>query len=176
MAEYEIEIIDYLKLIWRKKWLIIIGTFVFVAVTGAVTFLLPKTFVATAYLRIGKIGGRLIEEPLALRARIEAAHYAERFIENEELSILADDLRLKTESSRVGVIRVTAEGPYRESNGKFLRYVVSDATSMHEQQYADAVQIKKEREKFLISQISHLENRIAHITDTIKDPEVRMRR
>jgi len=176
MAEYEIEIIDYLKLIWRKKWLIFFGTFLFVIITGAVTLVLPKTYVATAYLQIGKIGGRFIEEPMGLRARIETSHYGEMFIKNKGRSLLKKDLRLKTESSRVGVIRLTAEGPLREINGEFLRYVITDATSTHEKEYTDALQLKIEREELLVSQIAYLEERIAQMNDAVADSEARMRR
>jgi capsular polysaccharide biosynthesis protein len=44
MDEYEkeIELIDYLNVIWKRKWLIIIPTFFLVVVVGVISFLLPK--------------------------------------------------------------------------------------------------------------------------------------
>ena len=41
-AEKEIELIDYLNVIWKRKWLIIIPTFFLVIVVGVISFLLPK--------------------------------------------------------------------------------------------------------------------------------------
>ena len=46
MNEYEneIELIDYLNVIWKRKWLIIIPTFLLVVVVGIYSFLQPKTW------------------------------------------------------------------------------------------------------------------------------------
>lgn len=44
MNEYEdeIELMDYMNVIWKRKWLIILPTFFLVAITGIVSFLLPE--------------------------------------------------------------------------------------------------------------------------------------
>jgi capsular polysaccharide biosynthesis protein len=41
-AEDEIELIDYLNVLWKRKWLIIIPTFFLVVAVGIYSFLLPK--------------------------------------------------------------------------------------------------------------------------------------
>ena len=41
-VENEIELMDYLNVIWKRKWLIIIPTFFLVVVVGVISFLLPK--------------------------------------------------------------------------------------------------------------------------------------
>jgi capsular polysaccharide biosynthesis protein len=41
-TEKEIELIDYLNVIWKRKWLIIIPTFFLVVAVGVISFLLPK--------------------------------------------------------------------------------------------------------------------------------------
>ena len=41
-TEDEIELIDYLNVIWKRKWLIIIPTFFLVIVAGVISFLLPQ--------------------------------------------------------------------------------------------------------------------------------------
>ncbi|MCP2521099.1 Wzz/FepE/Etk N-terminal domain-containing protein, partial [SCandidatus Aminicenantes bacterium Aminicenantia_JdfR_composite] len=38
----EIELMDYLKVIWKRKWLIIIPTLICVIIAGIISFLLPK--------------------------------------------------------------------------------------------------------------------------------------
>jgi uncharacterized protein involved in exopolysaccharide biosynthesis len=176
MTEYEIEIIDYLKLIWRKKWMIAFGTLLLVLITGVVTLFLPKTYVATAYLEIGRIAGRFIEEPMGLRARIGTAHYGEKYIQDQGLSLAQNDLRLKTASTRVGVVRLTVEGPSRDTNAEFLRYVISDSTSQHAEEYSVAIKLRDEREELLQNQIAYLESRIAEINETITDFEARMKK
>jgi len=41
-VENEIELIDYLNVLWKRKWLIIIPTFFLVVAVGVISFLLPK--------------------------------------------------------------------------------------------------------------------------------------
>jgi capsular polysaccharide biosynthesis protein len=41
-VENEIELIDYLNVLWKRKWLIIIPTFFLVILAGVISFLLPK--------------------------------------------------------------------------------------------------------------------------------------
>jgi uncharacterized protein involved in exopolysaccharide biosynthesis len=48
--EREIELIDVLNVIWKRKWLIIIPTFVFIAIAAVVSFLLPKVWEVDAIM------------------------------------------------------------------------------------------------------------------------------
>jgi len=42
MAENEVELMDYLNVVWKRKWLIIIPTFICVIIAGVISFILPK--------------------------------------------------------------------------------------------------------------------------------------
>jgi uncharacterized protein involved in exopolysaccharide biosynthesis len=48
----EINLMDYLQVIRKRKWLIIIGTLICMVVTGIVSFLLPKIYEAKTYLMV----------------------------------------------------------------------------------------------------------------------------
>jgi len=54
MAEKEIELIDYLKVIWKRKWIIIIGTVLCMIVAGAVSFLVKPVYEIDAIIQPGK--------------------------------------------------------------------------------------------------------------------------
>ena len=56
MNEYEDEfvLIDYLNILWKRKWLIIIPTFFLVIAVGIISFLLPKKWEIDAILVPGK--------------------------------------------------------------------------------------------------------------------------
>ena len=54
MEEDTIELIDYLRVIWKWKWIIIIGTFVCIVATGAVSFLLPKSYQASVTFMVSE--------------------------------------------------------------------------------------------------------------------------
>ncbi|MBA7552151.1 hypothetical protein ES705_44705 [subsurface metagenome] len=49
-TEDEIELIDYLNVIWKRKWLIIIPTFFLVIAVGVISFLLPKQWEINAII------------------------------------------------------------------------------------------------------------------------------
>jgi len=48
----EINLMDYLQVIRKRKWLIILGTFICMVAAGVVSFLLPKIYEAKVYLMI----------------------------------------------------------------------------------------------------------------------------
>ena len=54
MEEDTIELIDYLRVILKWKWIIIIGTLACMAVAGAVSFLLPKIYQASVTLMVSE--------------------------------------------------------------------------------------------------------------------------
>ena len=53
-TENEIELMDYLNVIWKRKWLIIIPTFIFVFIIGIRSFFLPQQWKVTAIIQPGK--------------------------------------------------------------------------------------------------------------------------
>jgi len=48
--EDEVTLIDYLVIFWRRKWLILIPTFIFICLTGIYQFLQPKMWEVTAII------------------------------------------------------------------------------------------------------------------------------
>lgn len=79
MEEKGIELIDYLKVIWNKKWLIIIGTVLFVFLAAGIRLSLKPAYEIDAIIQPGKLfieeaSGNLkevvIEEPQQIADRI----------------------------------------------------------------------------------------------------------
>lgn len=54
MEEKEIELIDLLNVIWKRKWLIIIPTFFFIIASGIISFLLTPTWEVDAIIQPGR--------------------------------------------------------------------------------------------------------------------------
>jgi len=54
MEEKEIELIDYLNVIWKRKWIIIIGTVLCMIVAGAVSFILKPVYEIDTIIQPGK--------------------------------------------------------------------------------------------------------------------------
>lgn len=177
MPEYEIELTDYFRIIWRRKWLIALGTLLVVVIAAMVSVVLPKTYEAVGLLRVGEIAGRFIDSPVAVRAQITSTPYAEKYIQSKGLNLPASDFRLRVEAGpRIEIIRLTANGPSGETIQDFLRYVVEDTVSSHKRTYREVQELKDQREQELKNQISRLEERIAQIKKDLTGQDSRRER
>jgi capsular polysaccharide biosynthesis protein len=83
-TEKEIELIDYLNVIWKRKWLIIIPTFFLVVVVGVISFLLPKQWEIDAIIvpskfliqtERGTFNEVVVIEPKQIASQINEATY-----------------------------------------------------------------------------------------------------
>lgn len=78
----EIELIDYLRVIWKRRWLIILGTFACMLVALGINFWLPKVYQGSMILETGKIYSltkgeqqekvELIEDPKSIEAVLKS--------------------------------------------------------------------------------------------------------
>ncbi|MQY61127.1 hypothetical protein GH153_04745, partial [bacterium] len=86
MDEYESEFIlmDYLNILWKRKWLIVIPTFFLVIAVGIISFLLPKKWEINAIIVPSKFlvqteGGRyeeiVIVDPKQIAGQINETTY-----------------------------------------------------------------------------------------------------
>jgi uncharacterized protein involved in exopolysaccharide biosynthesis len=165
MPEYEIEIVDYMKILWNRKWLIIFGTFLVVIIAGGVSFMLPKTYEAEGIVQLGKIEGTLIETPNLIRARIEYNPYAEMFIKSSGLDISKKDIRLNVETrGNAGFVRLIVKGPSPDITSKYIQYIVDNIASSHQEKIVKFGELKKQNEK-------ELEQRIASLEESINEME-----
>jgi uncharacterized protein involved in exopolysaccharide biosynthesis len=55
MKEDTIDLVDYLRVIWKRKGLIIVGTLVCMVAAGVASLMLPEIYRAEALIKIGKI-------------------------------------------------------------------------------------------------------------------------
>ena len=91
----EIELIDFLNILWKRKWLIIFSTLSLVIVVGVISFLLPPKWEINALIQPGKFliqteGGQFEEvvvvDPKQVAGKINEATYN---------SIIANELNIK---------------------------------------------------------------------------------
>lgn len=85
VLEEEVELIDYLRVIWKRRKLILIGTLFCVAVAGIVSSLLPPVYEATAQIRIGRVWDKEIENPYLTKDLIGSDAFLARVIKQLNL-------------------------------------------------------------------------------------------
>jgi uncharacterized protein involved in exopolysaccharide biosynthesis len=166
MPEYEIEIVDYIKILWRRKWLILLGTLLVVLITGGVSFLMTKTYQSTGIVKLGKIEGVLIDSPNIVRARIEYTPYAAMFIKSSGVDMSKKDLRLNIETrGNTGYIRLSAKSSMPDVAPKFIQYIVDDIASSQQEKIGEFLELIEQNKKELEQWISSLEESIQEMEE-----------
>ncbi len=122
--EYEIELIDYLRVMWRWKWLIIAVLVVSVVVSAVISFTQPDRYVGTVTYRVEEFGTELgIPTPnpqsiASLLESIEPGHGLSMKVE-----VKADDLSSQAEYN----VTLTLTG---HMEPKSLKELLSDLTPL----------------------------------------------
>lgn len=105
--ERDVELIDYLHVLWRWKWLIVVGTVACVLAAGLVTWRLPKTYSVRAAVDTGDLSEERVRDVERLVARLNAAGFREA----SESSVDGKLVVMAAEFKKPFVIELRAEGP-----------------------------------------------------------------
>jgi len=161
MENDEVELIDYLKVIWKRKYLIVGGTLVAAAAALAVSLGMPKTYEVSRTLKIGKLPGGIHEGRMV----------AGKFIETHEdvLQHLGDHRFLENAMAKLNLGETGGEIASRISIDKkinpHVRYIVqaSDPPT-----FDRSMQIIKEHEAKLAAMIRIVEVEIEGMKKVLK--------
>ncbi len=72
MDDREAELVDYLDLLWRRKWLVVLGTLACVLAAGLGTWQWPKTYVVQTTIDTGDVTESQVKDVERLVARLNA--------------------------------------------------------------------------------------------------------
>lgn len=128
MKEKEVDLRDYINMV-RKRWKIILIIFlVFIITSGAVSFILPRTYESIAMVRIGRLRDNLLEEPATIIAIFKTKVMLEKVVEEIDIPFgrkksqeLASKIKIKTKE-KSGLLEIkgrweTPEEAMRLVNG-----------------------------------------------------------
>ncbi len=134
MEEDTIELVDYLRVIWKRKRLIIVGTLVCMVVAGVVSLRLPEIYRAEALI---SIGNTLASPPLSSPPSLVILDTPKNLVESIPIEYgLSEEEALKY-SLKVEVVRGTSlmkiimEGPDKMRVEELLKGVVNRLTDDH---------------------------------------------
>jgi capsular polysaccharide biosynthesis protein len=188
----EIELIEILKVIWKWKYLILVGTLVFAVLAGAISLTRPKIYRVTMVLQPAVVGmdrwGRKIQVDSAanMEALIEAGTFnnaIRNHLKSLKIGNRPDPLKFIASSSRGSdIIRVSYETSFPERGITIMNLL----PSLLRKEYADVIKhverdfkekIKTESEKLLdletqkgiaITAIKNLQERLTELNQEIK--------
>jgi len=145
----EIQLIDYLRVIWKWKWLIILGTFLCMVVAGVVSFNMPKIHEVSMTIEPGIIGvnkdGKFIylDSRDNIEEKIKGGLYNRRIQKALHINPLETDIKFETSQQKgTNFIRVTSE--WKESEVEFGKKSLVHLLAVISKEYENIVQQRKD--------------------------------
>jgi len=93
MEKRDIELIDYLRILWGRRWLIIVGVVGLMVAAGGVSLLIPEVYETTLQLRIGRVWETPIEDPYEVASVMNSDSFLNRLREAVGLDKSVHDMR-----------------------------------------------------------------------------------
>jgi len=165
MEQNEAELIDYLKVIWKRKGLIIGGTLVAAAAALVVSLSMPKTYEVSRTLKIGTLPGskEVIEDREAVISRLRDHRVIKTAIEKIHTEITAKEMHnLVSIDTKINPdIRYTVQAHDSEVGTQIADRLAQYIIKVHRRIFERGSKIAKEYEAELVVKIRSLktENR-----------------
>jgi len=77
----EVDLMEYLKVLWKWKYLIIFGTLICAVVAGAVSLLLPRVYETTEIIEVGKVVGSSLADVNSVKIIMESESFVSEVIQ-----------------------------------------------------------------------------------------------
>ena len=117
----EIELIDFLRVLWKRKWLIILITLVCMLAAGVASFVMPKIYKVSTAIEPVIIGVDQNSRPIYLdsagnmKARIESGIYNSRILKNLDIDLCKTQVKFKVDNPKtINLIKISSEWEQKE--------------------------------------------------------------
>ena len=174
MEEDTIELIDYFRVIWKRRILIIVGTLVCIVAGVTVSLRLPEIYHAEALIRIGKVNTGTSSSPFVFIDPIEnlvktiPVEYA---LEDEEA--LGYDLNVEVVKG-TSLIKIVLEGPDERKTKELFNEVVEKLTSDHLRKTESNIQLYKVLTGNMEIDIKEIQNDLAREALELEEMNIEM--
>ncbi|UCD84908.1 MAG: hypothetical protein JSU92_01590 [Deltaproteobacteria bacterium] len=175
--------IDYLGVIWNRKWLIVLGTFACIMAVGIISWLLPPSYQSELILNIGQVGtvdenGELqrivIEDGNNLKTRLTSEPFLFSIIERNQLELEPKDLKAKAEvvsreakEREENMIKFSIRARSPEEVINLINLTAEYIIDQHKKKFDEAMRINLLSQEELEKQIESTEGEIRGMKDTL---------
>ena len=163
LEDEEIELMDYLLVLWKRKWLIVIGTLICVVTAGIVAFNMSKIYEVSTSFNVGRTEAGFVEGELDILGKIKRISLREKIA--QELSLPMENVSgeefFKISSSKDGntlTLKIKRETAEPDRAIKILGILNESIIEDHQDR------VEKAR-KILLDKIAISESKIA-LTET----------
>jgi capsular polysaccharide biosynthesis protein len=167
----EIELIDYLRVLWKWKWLIILVTLVCMFVAAVVSFMMPKIYKVSMSIEPGVIGITKDGIPIYLdsatniKAKIEDGAYNSRILKELNIDPYKTGLKFKVANPK-NTILITISSEWEQNQIAIGKKVFRQLLTELSHDYKKVIQAKEED---IDKQIMAKQNQLAKLELERKD-------
>jgi len=178
MADQEVHLIKYLKIVWRRRYIVLGGTLLCIILAAVVTYFLPKTYELEAQLEVGIIHEERLNNPIVVAATINSEGFLSKIrsqlglkktvkqlqkaVEAEPVEIITRAGRdLDPRRPRIVKIRVRANSPERTL--ELARAVTDEILRRERQRFDDQQAYFKQQLVELDQKINELNKELAQM-------------
>lgn len=179
--EQEIELINYLNVIWKRKGLIICGTLVATAMVLVVSLSMPKIYEVSRTLKIGKLpirgsekfyiidrSNRVVLSPVVVMDIEDRESVIARLKDHRVLKAATEKLHLRSATAELGssvsidsrsnpVVRYTIQAHNAEDAKRIADMLADYVIKTHETIFERGMQIAREYEAELAARVYSIE-------------------
>lgn len=174
LSEEEIELIDYLRVIWKRRWLIVGGTLACMIVALAVSLMQPKMYETTLDLKIGQVWQNPIDDPNLVAAVINNEPFLDKVREKTGLSYTAYQMKKgKTVAAKVVdkaplLVNVVTREHSPKKAVELAEAVADLVIHEHQLRFDELMSEHIRYEKDLESQVQAMQREIQELDVTLK--------
>ncbi len=169
MEEQEVELIDYLRVIWKRKGLIVGGTLLAAATALVVSLSMPKTYVLSRTLKIGILPGGIIENREAVTDRLRDQRFLRRAIQELQLEMRAKDMayRISIDPKVNPHVRYEVQASDPRLATRIADWLAEAIITIHSNVFEKGMSITKAHEEKLVLMIADIETDIGNMKSTL---------
>jgi capsular polysaccharide biosynthesis protein len=167
--ENEVSLYDYIKVVSKWKWLIVIGIFVCIFTAGVVSLRLPEVYEVSLDLKIGKVWGSSIEEPGLVLETITRESFLAKVINRLNLKLSPQELKEAVKASVIkdNLIRVTVKASIPAKTMEITNAIANLIIENYKDKYNKAMAFYYQYEEDLSSQIAEIKAAIGEMKTTL---------
>lgn len=186
----EVELIDYLRVIRKWKWLIVLVTFACILAAGAISWLQPPSYQAKLILKIGQVttvnenGGFqeiMIEDPNNVKERLRSKPLLLSIIENKQLKLepiilrdaKAELVRIEPKEQKSNMLKFSIQAGSSEEVISLIDLIAEEIIDQHRKKFDEAMKINFLLQEELEKEIASIEEEIRGVKSTLSQIEGR---
>ena len=165
--EEEIDLMDYVKVIIKRKGLILKVFLIVIIITAFFSLISPRVYKIDTSLEIGRIGNEVLEVPLQVKEKIEGDVYG--VLVREKLKISEGEYpKIKVENPKdTNLIKIEIESPKTQLAENILKEINNLILIAHKEK----IKVKKE---LLEKDIERIKNKVAFLEEEKKNLEAKV--